>query len=124
MMIIILVIGVMAGLAAPPMFRYTQSNRLKTTADRMMADMQYARSLSISSGRVMQFNVTAAGYQIVDPVSGNVVRSAQFKGMSLDVPQTANFFPWGMADGIVFNVSNPSGNKQITLLPTGLVEVH
>ncbi len=125
MMIILLIIGVMGGLAAPPMFRYIQSNSLKTTADRVMADMNYARSLSISNGRVLRFTVDANGYQILDPVSGQVLRSGQFKkGLTLDTPQTANFFPWGMADGTVFSLSNGAGSRQITLLPTGLVEVH
>ncbi len=124
MMIILLIIGIMAGLAAPPMFRYVQSNNLRTTADRMMADMNYARSLAISNDQVLQFRVDANGYQILDPISDQVLRGGPFKkGLKLDTPQTANFFPWGMADGTVFNLSNGSGNRQITLLPTGLVEV-
>ncbi len=125
MMIIVMVIGVMAGLAAPPMFRFIQSNNLKTTTDRMTADMQYARSLAISDGRVLRFSAAVAGYQIKDPVSGQVLRSTNFKGgLVLDTAQDADFFPWGMADAKVFKLANSAGNKQINLLPTGLVEVH
>ena len=125
MMIIIMVIGIMAGLAAPPMFRFVQSNNLNTTSDRMMADLQYARAIAISNGRVLQFSSGSGGYQIIDPVSGNTLRSEVFKGgLALaGADQAANFFPWGMADATVFNLANASGNKQITLLPTGLVEV-
>ncbi len=125
MMIILLVIGVMAGLAAPPMFRFVQSNNLNTTTDRMMADLQYTRSLAISNGRVLSFSCDVGGYQITDPVSGDVLRTTNFKsGLAMaGAAQTANFFPWGMADAMVFNLTNASGNKQINLLPTGLVEV-
>ncbi len=125
MMIIIMVIGIMASLAAPPLFRFVQSNNLNTTSDRMMADLQYARAISISNGRVLRFSSDSGGYQIIDPVSGNVLRSKVFKGgLALGgAAQAANFFPWGMADATVFNLANGSGNKQITLLPTGLVEV-
>ena len=124
MMIIIMVIGVMASLAAPGMFRFIQSNRLKTTTDHMMADMHYARSLAISNGQVLRFTVDANGYQIANPITDTVLRSGDFDGLALDAAQTADFFPWGMADAVVFNVSNPSGNKRVTLLPTGLVEVN
>jgi len=75
MMIIILVIGIMASLAAPGMFRYIQSNRLKTTTDHMSADMAYARSLAIANGEVLRFRIDANGYQISSGSSRSVALS-------------------------------------------------
>lgn len=125
MMLVISLVGVMAAMAAPPFVRYLASNRLATQADRMVADLQYARSLSVSNAQILRFSVTEAGYTLTNPISGVVLREYDFgAGLGLDVAQTADFFPWGMADPVVFTMSNPAGTKQITLMPTGLVEVH
>jgi type II secretion system protein H len=125
MMLVICLVGVMASMAAPPFFRYLASNQLATQADRMVADLQYARSLSVANSQILRFSVTAAGYELTNPLTGTVLRESAFSsGLNLDRDQTADFFPWGMADQTVFNLSSHAGAKQITLLPTGLVEVH
>jgi Tfp pilus assembly protein FimT len=124
-MVIIGIVGVMATLVAPPIFRSVQSNRLQTSADRMAADLQYARSLSIANSQILRFAATAAGYQLTNPNTGVVIRESVFDhDMTLTVNQTTDFYPWGMADTQVFNLSNNTGNRQINLLPTGIVEVH
>ena len=123
-MLVICLVGVLASMAAPPFFRYLASNQLATQADRMVADMQYARSLSVANSQILRFSVTQAGYTLTNPVNGAVLREYDFtEGLSLDRDQTADFFPWGMANQAVFTLSNHGGAKQITLLPTGLVEV-
>ncbi|MBK8167911.1 MAG: prepilin-type N-terminal cleavage/methylation domain-containing protein [bacterium] len=125
MMLVISLVGVMAAMAAPPFFRYLASNRLATQADRMVADLQYARSLSVSNAQILRFSVTEAGYTLRNPNSGVLIRDYSFcAGAGLDAAQTADFYPWGMADPVVFTLSNPAGTRQITLMPTGLVEVH
>ncbi|MFT5232865.1 MAG: prepilin-type N-terminal cleavage/methylation domain-containing protein [Candidatus Krumholzibacteriia bacterium] len=123
--VVISVVGIIASISAPPIFQYVQSNRLQTTSDRMAADLQYARSLSIASSEILRFTSTAAGYELSNPISGNVIREKEFThGMSLPVNQTADFFPWGMADATIFSLSNGSDTRQVTLLPTGIVEVY
>jgi prepilin-type N-terminal cleavage/methylation domain-containing protein len=125
MMVIIVVVGIMAAIATPPMFRFVQSNRLQTGVDRMAADLQYARSLAVANSEILRFSATPAGYQVINPVTGVVIRDHNFeKGMSLGANQTADFYPWGMADARIFNLSNGSGARQLNLLPTGIVEVH
>ena len=125
LMVIVAIVGVIAGISAPPIFRYVNSNRLETHADRMAADLQYARTLSISTSTILRFSSTPAGYQLTDPVSGNIIRDKVFEhGLGLDGNQTADFFPWGMADATVFNISNSTGTMQVNLMPTGIVEVN
>lgn len=125
LMVVISLIGLMAAVSAPPLFRYVQSNRLQTNADRIVADMQYARSVSISTGRILRFTATPAGYTLTDPVADTVLRTRNFEhGVALDAGVTADFFPWGMADGAVLNLTNTAGAARIDLLPTGIVEVH
>jgi prepilin-type N-terminal cleavage/methylation domain-containing protein len=125
MMLVISLVGVLAAMSAPPFFRYLASNKLATQADRMVADLQYARSLSVANSQILRFSVTETGYQLTNPISGVVIRDANFSaGLGLDRAQSADFFPWGMADPTVFTLTNPVGTKQITVMPTGLVEVH
>lgn len=125
LMVVISLVGLMAAVSAPPLFRYIQSNRLQAGADRIVADMQYARSVSISTGRILRFTATQAGYTLTDPVNGTVLRAKNFEhGVALDAPVTVDFFPWGMANGAVLNLANVAGTARIDLLPTGIVEVH
>jgi len=125
MMVVIAVVGVIAAVSAPPIFQYVQSNRFQTTTDRMAADLQYARTLSVSSSVILRFTSTEAGYQLTNPNTGDVIREKQFShGMSLTINQSADFYPWGMADATVFNLSHGEDTKQLTLMPTGIVEVY
>ncbi len=125
LMVIIAIVGVIAGISAPPIFRYVESNRLQTNADRLAADLQYARSLSISQGAILRFASTPGGYQLTNPITGVLIRETNFAhGLELDVDQTADFYPWGMADATVFSISNGTGDMTVNLLPTGIVEVH
>ena len=125
LMVIVAIVGVIAGIAAPSIFRYVNSNRLQTHADRLAADLQYARSLSISTSVILRFSSTPGGYQLTNPISGDVIREKNFDhGLGLDQDQTADFYPWGMADPTVFNISNSTGALAVNLMPTGIVEVH
>ena len=125
LMIVIIVIGLMAAISAPPFFRFIQSNRLQTDADRVVADLQLGRALAIANSQILQFRATPAGYQLVDPLTNDVIRSHNFDhGLALDANFAVNFFPWGMADATVMTISNNAGAQQIDVLPTGMVEVH
>jgi len=124
-MVVLSVVGILATVSAPPIFRYVQGNRLRTNADRMAADLQYARSLSIANGQILRFASTPLGYQLTNPNTGVVIRQIAFShDMALAVNQVADFYPWGMADTRIFNITNNTGTVQINLLPTGIVEVH
>jgi len=125
MMVVIGIVGILATISAPPIFRYMESSRLQTNTDRMAADLQYARSLSISNSQILRFTTTLAGYKLTNPNTGDVIRERAFDhNMVLGAAQSSDFYPWGMADAKIFNISNHSGARQINLLPTGIVEVN
>ena len=125
LMVVIAIVGVIAGIAAPPIFHHVNVNRLQTHAYRLAADLQYARTLSISTSTILRFSSTPAGYQLTDPVSGTIIREKNFDhGLGFDAAKTADFFPWGMADPTVFNISNNTGAMTVNLMPTGIVEVN
>jgi prepilin-type N-terminal cleavage/methylation domain-containing protein len=124
LMVILVLFGAMMTLGVPPFLIYLRSNRLDTNTDRLATDLQLARSLSISNGSILRFTADANGYTITDPVAGTTIRQRQFDGgCNLALNATADFFPWGMADATVLNLSNCAGGRRINLLPTGMVEV-
>ena len=123
-MIVIMIVGIIAGISAPPLFRYVASNRLQTQTDRLAADLQYARQLAVSTNSTVRFDTTDDGYQVTN-VAGDVIREREFKnGLDLGADHSTNFYPWGMADAEVFNVTNSTGTLTVNLMPTGIVEVH
>ena len=124
MMIVIMLIGILATISAPPMFRYIQSNRLQTSTDRLVADLQYARAMAIANGQIMVFTGALDGYTLRNGATGDVLRQERFDhDLALDVNQQIAFYPWGMADTQIYNISNGAGTKAVSILPTGLVEV-
>ena len=93
-MMVVLLIGLLASVAAPPMFRYLADSRLQTNTDRMAADLQYARTLAITNGEILRFTCDNAGYQLTNPLDGTVYRSQVFsKGMALEEIQSTTSSP-------------------------------
>ncbi len=54
-MMVIMLVGILAGMTAPPMFKYLEANRMRTRTDGMVADLQYARAIAISTGQSHRF---------------------------------------------------------------------
>ena len=124
MMVVVALIGIIATVSGPAMFRYLQSSKLQTNADLLAADLQYARSLSIANGVILQFASTEAGYVVSIPSNGRVLKTRNFDdGLELAAAQNTYFFPWGMADATVFTMNGHGQSRQINVLPTGIVEV-
>ena len=123
-MIVIVLVGLLTAMVGPPMYGYLQAHRLQSGTDRLVADISYARAQATSRSRVLRISTTVNSYTITDPSDGAVLRQQNLdQGIVLAVAQQADFYPWGMADASVFNISNMTGANQISLLPTGIVEV-
>ena len=125
MMVLIGIFGLLVAMALPNMASYVRSNQLATSVDRMAADLNLARTMSISSGRIFRLTATPAGYRIVNTSTGEEIRDRSFEGdVQLAAADSANFFPWGRADATVFDLQGSAGTRTVNLLPTGAVEVH
>lgn len=124
MMMVVMLIGILAGISGPAMFKYLKSNQMQTRTDRLVADMQYARAIAVSSGETHRFACTSNSYTLSNVATGDVVRQVDFNnGASLDMVQAADFYPWGMADSGNFILTLNDMSREIKLLPTGMVEV-
>ncbi|MEZ4389184.1 MAG: GspH/FimT family pseudopilin [Candidatus Krumholzibacteriia bacterium] len=125
LMLVISILGLIAAIAVPSFNGYLRANQVDTTADRITSDLALARSLSVSQGRVVRFVGTAAGYQIIDPITFQVIRDRTFEGtVALAADVSVNFFPWGAAEATTMNIGNGSENRAVVVLPTGIAEVH
>lgn len=73
LMIVIVIIGIAAAMAVP-MISSAASFQIRSAANIVAADLEYAKSMAISRGRSYSvvFDATAESYQIEDP-DGNVV---------------------------------------------------
>jgi len=108
----------------PSLFRYAVAHRLQTNTDRMASDMQYARAVAVSNAQIINFSSSASGYVLSDAMTGDVMRQVDFdNGLTMDTAHSVFFYPWGMADDAVFTLSSSAGTYDISLLPTGMVEV-
>ncbi len=125
MMVVIGVFGLLVAIAVPGFARFTRSNQLATSANRLAADLQFARSTAIANGRIIGVAAADDGYTITDLTTGNVIANRTFEGgCTLAADVNVRFFPWGMSDAGSFDVANCSGaTRSVTLLPTGIVEV-
>jgi len=123
-MMVILVIGLLAGVSGPAMFSYLRANQMDTRVDRMAADLQFSRAMAISTGQIHRFATTTDGYTVTNVVTGDELRDVEFdEGATLGAAQTADFFPWGMANTTTFDLAHHNLARRIQLLPTGMVEV-
>ncbi len=124
-MVVVAVFGLLVAISVPGFSSYTHANRLSTSASRLAADLQWARSTSIANGRVILVAASGNGYTVTDVATGNVLADRDFeRGCTLAADASARFFPWGLAESASFNVAGSSGTtRTITLLPTGVVEV-
>lgn len=121
---VVMLVGLLAGISAPPMFKYLEANHMQTRTDRMVADLQFARAIAVSTGQAHRFANNNTSYTLTNLSTGNVLRDVDFDhGAQLDAIQFADFFPWGMASTTTFNLSMNGMQRQIRLMPTGMVEV-
>ncbi len=121
---VILIIGLLAGVSGPAMFKYVHSNQMDTRVDKMVADLQLSRAMAISTGQTHRFSTTNNGYTVKNLATGMELRNVTFdEGATLNGTLTADFFPWGMANTTTFDLSYHSLARRVQLLPTGMVEV-
>lgn len=124
LMVLLGIIGLLAAIAVPSFNGYMRANRIDATADMIASDMALARATAVGQGRVIRFIGTAAGYEIKDPLNDAVLRNRTFEGSVIMLaPTTVNFFPWGAAETQVMTLDDGSCQRQVVVLPTGIVEV-
>jgi len=84
--VIVVVIIAIAAMIAVPMMSSAASLQIRSAANMIAADIEYAKSMAISKGQnySVVFDTAAESYEIVDPV-GNVIQHPVKKGFTYSI---------------------------------------
>lgn len=131
LLIVLAVLTIVASFAVPSMQRSLSASRLQTSADQLAAELNFARTISVSRNAAfaVQFNSAQRTFQIVDPEDPEhpprVAKTLE-PGVSFgSVPGSqVQFFPRGHAQSGTIRLTSQWGQRiDIVVLSTGMVEV-
>lgn len=121
-MVIVALIGVLAGLTIPSFANYLQRQKVIGARAELMTDLQYARSIAIARRTTFRVDFQLDRYQIILPGPDDVIRTnAAPDGVTFTADGNPNFYPWGLSDACNIQVSNYKKTSIVSLLPNGTV---
>lgn len=121
-MIIVSIIGVLAGLTIPAFANYLARQKVIGARSELMADIQYARSLAIARRTTFRIDFQADQYQLILPGPDDIIRQRSAPdGITYNANTDPNFYPWGLADACNIQVGNVRKTSTVNLLPNGTV---
>ncbi len=123
-MVVIVVIGIIAGIAIPAFAGYFQRQRLQSVRTELIADLAYTRSLAIARRTTFNVRFEANEYRIEDPGPPvAVLRTREYPaGVAVAATGHPNFYPWGLADAVDITVDAGPNQTVVNLLPNGSVQ--
>jgi len=121
-MVIVAIIGLLAGLTIPSFSNYLQRQKVIGARSELMADIQYARSLAIARRTTFRIDFESDRYQLVLPGPDDIIRENEAPdGVTFAADADPNFYPWGLSDACNIQVSNFKKTTTVSLLPNGTV---
>jgi type II secretory pathway pseudopilin PulG len=134
LIIIVTILGVLAGIAGPAMSRIVRHNRTNRAATVIAADLQNAFAVAARQRQPVKINADAAtkSYVFVDRATGAVLRIRSFYGDTSEyrlqtlvfTPASIDVFPSGVSSSpLVVDLSNGDYARKITASTAGFVRV-
>lgn len=121
-MVIVVIIGVMAGLTIPAFSRHLQRQKVQGARNELIADIQYARSLAIARRTTYRMDFEAGQYQIVLPGPETVMRTKTApEGVIYNADVNPRFYAWGLVDATNITIAGGCSSSNLTLAPNGAV---
>lgn len=119
LMVTIVVMGIIAGIAAPTVTGFINSSRLSGAANTLMGDLHYAHTLASGQRRTYELRTDSTRYTIVRTSPDSVVVSRTLAGgLRFGARDTTSFFAWGLNEAATFTVSH-GGSSKIVRITTG-----
>jgi type II secretory pathway pseudopilin PulG len=134
LIIIVTIIGVLAGIAGPATSRIVRHSRTNRAATVIAADLQNAFAVAARQRQPVRINADAAtkSYQFTDRATGKVLRIRSFYGdtseyrlsMLVFNPAQIDVFPSGVSSApVVVDLANGDYARKITASTTGFIRV-
>jgi len=134
LLIVVAIMGVLAGIAGPAMSRIVRHNRANRAATVIAADLQNAFAVAARQREPVRISADAAtkSYQFIDRGTGNVLRIRSFYGDTSEyrltslvfTPATIDVFPSGISSTpVVIDLANGDYSKRITASTAGFIRV-
>jgi type II secretory pathway pseudopilin PulG len=125
LIIVFALIACLIAMASPQMARVSSGYKLRGAAREVATDLQYARLMAVKENRAFQVIFYPQSYRVVRS-GGSVVKTRNFNS---DYPEitlsgsAVDFNSRGNSSTHTITVSNLTGSKTISVVPTGRVKL-
>ena len=120
--VVVLVIGIVLGIGVPSFRQFNERSRVDGAMQELVMDIQYARSLAVSRNRSYQIQFAANGYQIIDLVSGSIMRDKTMPNrVGVAASGNPRFRSFGRTDPVNITVTGTHNLRTIAVMATGNV---
>ena len=134
LILVICILGILAGIASPKISRIVRHNRVNKAAMVITADLQNAFASAARQREPVRISADAASksYQFVDRKTGEVLRIRSFYGDTSEyrlatlifTPATIDVFPTGVSSSpIVVDLANGDYSRKITASTAGFIRM-
>ncbi len=134
MLVVIVVLGIMAGIAGPAMSTMVRHNRVNRATMVITSDLQNAFAVAARQRQPVQIQADSANrsYQFVDRKTGAILRIRTFYGDNSEyllstlvfTPSTIDVFPNGVSSSaLTVRLANGDYSKQIKASTAGFVRI-
>lgn len=134
LILVVAIMGVLAGIAGPKMSRIIRHNRVNRAAMVITADLQNAFASAARQREPVRISADAStkSYQFVDRKTGEVLRIRSFYGDTSEyrlstlvfTPATIDVFPTGVSSTpVVVDLANGDYSRRITASTAGFIRV-
>jgi len=134
LLIVVAIMGVVAGIAGPAMSRIIRHNRVNRAATVIAADLQNAFAIAARQREPVRISAHAAtrSYQFIDRNTGEVLRIRSFYGDTSEyrlsslvfTPATIEVFPSGVSSNpVVIDLANGDYARRITASTAGFIRL-
>lgn len=134
LLVVVAIMGVIAGIAGPAMSRIVRHNRVNRAAMIITADLQNAFAVAARQREPVRITADASSksYQFVDRTTGEILRIRSFYGDTSEyrlsslvfTPATIDVFPSGVSSlPVTVDLANGDYSRQITASTAGFIRL-
>jgi type II secretion system protein H len=133
LMIVIAIVGIMAGIGIPNLLSYIPKARLNGAARTVLVDLMATRMKAVKTSVNTRISFTSNheylmcdDADVCDSADDGVLKDIQdqYSDVTFTFPHIPTFLPRGTGSSATITVSNPSGSKTITVSITGRVKIN